>query len=91
MLRFLADSRLARNPNLYFEIGSRASIYSFSISAGLGGKWLEVVSKPLQTSNSCVAVFFKMLTYHLICSAFSSARALLLNAIIGFDTTSNDF
>ena len=39
MLRFLADSRLARNPNLYFEIGSRGATngkFHLSIKDGDG-------------------------------------------------------
>ncbi|MDJ0811524.1 MAG: hypothetical protein QNJ01_15585 [Desulfobacterales bacterium] len=42
---------------------------------------LEAVSKPHLTPDNGVAVFFKMLTYHRICSAFSSDRALFSNAI----------
>ena len=32
MLRFLADSRLARNPNLYFEIGSSSDFPSYALN-----------------------------------------------------------
>jgi hypothetical protein len=41
----------------------------------------KVVSKPHLASDSCVADLFKMLTYLNVCCAFSSACALLSNAI----------
>jgi hypothetical protein len=51
---------------------------------------LEAVSKPHLTLNNGVAVLFKMLTYSHVCCAFSSACALFLSAIRGFETTSRD-
>ena len=37
------------------------------------------------TPNGCVASLFKLLTYYRVCCAFSSARALSLNAIYVFE------
>jgi hypothetical protein len=51
-------------------------------------KRLELDPKPHLRSNSCVANLFEMLTYYRVCFAFSSACALLLNLIWGFETTS---
>ena len=42
---------------------------------------VEAVSKPHLTSEGSVTAFFKMLTYHRICCAFSSGCALPSNAI----------
>jgi hypothetical protein len=50
-----------------------------------------VVSKSHLASDSRIADLFKMLTYSYVCCAFSSACALLSNAIYGFETTSNQF
>jgi hypothetical protein len=51
---------------------------------------LEVVSESHLKLNGCVASLFKMLTYYRVCCAFSSARALPLNLIWGFETTSRE-
>ena len=51
---------------------------------------VEVVSKPHLTPKYYVVSFFEMLTYYHVCCAFSSTRALSLDAIWGFETTSNN-
>jgi hypothetical protein len=65
---------------------------AFSVGTPKGGcrerYFQEVVSKPHLASDSCVADLFKMLTYFTVCCAFSSACALLSNAIWHFETTS---
>jgi len=50
-----------------------------------------VVSKPHLTPRYGVASFFEMLKYYRVCCAFSSTRALSLDAIWGFETTSRSY
>ena len=53
------------------------SFYSWIIEL----KLIEMLLNPHLTSDSCVTDLFKMLTYLNVCRAFSSACALLSNAI----------
>ena len=52
------------------------------------GFGVEAVSKPHLTSNYGVAGLVAILTYAHVCCVFSSAHALYLDAIWGFETAS---
>ena len=54
-------------------------------------KQLQAISKIHLTLNYGVASLFKMLTYSYVCCAFSSARALYLNAICIFEMDCTNF
>ena len=92
LIRFGGTARSRDSWFMLIFIGSMKS--SRKISPGVMGSrksLLEAVSKPHLRPNGRVAARFKMLTYIEICFAFSSACALPLNLIWGFETASTHF
>jgi hypothetical protein len=81
------DGSVAHPPSTAAARTNKKAMLNF-IFIGIVLLYLEVFPKPHLASDSGVADLFKMLTYFNVCCAFSSACALLSNAICGFKITS---
>jgi hypothetical protein len=71
------------------EVAPAAAFSMPEMATFLNRRFYGIFTPPLTRPDSCVASFFKMLTYSRVCCAFSSVCALLSNLIRGFEMASD--